>query len=158
MLTAMMIALPLSWAIPAIFASCSVIPSFRVLLRDPFLRVDDEDRNVCSLDRAHGADDHIALKIFLDLVLSPKTCRIDENVVLAVVPDPCIDRVPRRTGNIGDDHAVLPDQFIYDRRFSDIRLSDDRDIDGVVFHFFTGPVAEMADHLVQKITDAGAVR
>ena len=75
--TAMITPFPLSWAIPAILASCSVTPSAASITIN---------YHICPLYCCYGTDNAVTLQLFLDLVLSAKSCSIDKNIFLAV---PC---------------------------------------------------------------------
>ena len=131
--------------------------NLRVLLRDALLGVDHEDRYVRSLDRAYRADDHIALKVLLDLILAAKSRRIDKDVFLAVVPDPGVNGVPGRPRDVGDNNSVLADQTVYDRRLAYVGFTDDCHVDRVVLFLLAGPCPEVFHHFIEHIADSGAV-
>ena len=131
--------------------------NLRVLLRDALLGVDHEDRYVRSLDRAYRADDHIALKVLLDLILAAKSRRIDKDVFFPVVFYSGVDGVPGRSGDVGDDHSVLPDQPVHDGRLADVGLSYYRHVDRVVLFLLAASCPEVFHYLIEHISDTGAV-
>ena len=62
--------------------------------------VDDQDRDVRPLHRAHAAGDHVVLQVLLDLVPAPDAGRVDKDIFLSVVGDPGVDRIPGRSGYV----------------------------------------------------------
>ena len=100
--TAMIIPFPRSWAIPAILASCSVTPS---------VAIDQKNDDICALYGRYCTDDAVPLQLLFDLVFSSKTCGIDENIFISIVHDRGIDRIARRSGDIGYDDTVRAQQF-----------------------------------------------
>ena len=68
-----------------------------------------------------------------------------------------IDRVTGRSGNVGDDHAVLAQQLIDHGALSDIRLTDEGDLDGIILVLFCRLNREVPDHLIEHVADAELV-
>ena len=128
-----------------------------VLLGDPFLGVDHEDRDIRSLHRADRAHDHIALQVLFDLVLAPEACSINEDVLLAVMLYARVDGVAGRSRDVRDDQPVLSDQPVYNRRFADVGLSDDCDVDRFVLFFLAASLFKPLDDLVKHVADPCAV-
>src|SRR5699024_8999002 len=103
------------------------------------------------LHGGYGADNAVALDLFLDLVLSAQSRRINEDVIPLVIADLRVDRVPGRSRYIGYDHPVLPYQLVDDRGFPHIGLADDGHPWTVVILLLTAAVGEILYHLLQHI-------
>ena len=109
---------------------------FRILLRDSFLRINDENTDIRPLDRRNGTNNHKAFQLFLDLVLAPQSRRINKNIISPMILHGRIYGISGRSGDIGNNQSVCPDQFIDDRRLPHVRLSDDRNRNCILFFLF----------------------
>ena len=65
-----------------------------------------------------------------------------------------IDRISRGSRHIGDDHALLAQKFIDNRRFPNVWLSDNRNSRTIVFFLFSCMFREMSGHFIQHIANS----
>ncbi len=98
-----------------------------VAVDDPLDGVDEEDRDVRSLDRADRPEQRVLLDALLDPAAAPDAGRVDEHDPPAVPLDHGVDRVPRCSGQLGHDGAPGAHERVQEARFTDVRPADDRD-------------------------------
>ena len=79
----------------------------RVLLGHAFVRVNQNQAHVRALDGRDGAQVRIFLDRIVDLGLAAHTGGVDEQVLAELVFKVAVDRIARRTGDVGDDHALF---------------------------------------------------
>ena len=124
----------------------------RILLCHALRGIDDHEDYIRPFHSGHCADDAVAFQFFLDLVLSSEPCGIDKDILSSVVHDLCVHCISGGACNIGDDHPVLPEKTIDDRRFSHIGLSHDGDAGTVVLLVLSGPFRKMCSHCIKHIS------
>src|SRR5207302_6938510 len=102
------------------------------------------------------------LRVVLDPLpmppLAPQTGRVDEHERPPVVLEDGVDRVARRSGDLGDDHALPSEQGVDEARLADVRPAEDRDTDRLLADLEpTAPsyTGKLLDHVVEQV--AGAV-
>ena len=66
------------------------------------------------------------------LPLPPQAGRVDEAVDALVAPEDRVDRVARRSGHVGDDDPLPPDECVQERRLADVGAAEDGDADRLV--------------------------
>ena len=86
----------------------------RILFRDPFYRIDDHDDHIGTFYSRYGTDNTVTFQFFFDLAFSSQSCSVDKDIFFAVPGNSRIDRITCRSGNIGYDTAILPQQSVYD--------------------------------------------
>ena len=64
--------------------------------------------------------------------LAAKTRRVDEHERRLAALQHGVDRVARRAGDVGDDHALPGRERVQERRLADVRPAEDRDADRLV--------------------------
>ena len=69
-----------------------------------------------------------------------------------------VDRVARRPGDVGDDHALLAEQRVQERRLADVRPAEDRDADRLVADDRLGPARQLRHDLVEQVARAVPVQ
>ena len=129
-----------------------------ILLGHAFRRIDHEYRHITALHSAYGTDDHIFFQFFFDLILAAQSCRIDKDIFFIVALQSCIHGISGGAGNIRYDQTLFPDQAVDDRRFSHIRLSDDRYLWRIILFRFRRSFREIGDHLIEKIAQSLPLR
>ena len=129
-----------------------------ILLRHALLRIDDENGNVCALYGAHGAHDHKMLELFLDLILSAKSRRINKDIFLATIFDLRVHGIPCSACDVRDDQTILTKELIDDGGFPYVRLSDDGDLRPFIFLFLRTALREMCTDGLKHVPQSGAVR
>ena len=132
--------------------------NFGILFGNALLGVDYKHYHVGTLHSSHGTDDHIPFQLFFDFIFPAQSCRIDKDIFFSVMHHLRVYGIPGSAGNIGYDYPVFSDKLINNRRFPDIRFSDDGDSGPVVLILRLGPVREMPDDLIQQIADPHPVR
>src|SRR3954449_12267387 len=128
----------------------------QVLARDPVVRVADDERDVGALDRALGAQRRVVLDRVLDLGLAAQARGVDEDHLAPIDLEREVDRVARRAGDVGDDHALGAEQAVDERRLADVRAPDDREADRVVLLLGLFLVGEHRDDPVEQVAGAEA--
>ena len=73
-----------------------------ILFCDPLYGIDHHDNNIGTF------------QFFFDLAFSSQSCSVDKDIFFAVPGNSRIDRITCRSGNIGYDTAILPQQSVYD--------------------------------------------
>lgn len=86
--------------------------NFGILLGDTLGCIDQKNDDICALYGRYCTDDAVPLQLLFDLVFLSKTCGIDENIFISIVHDRGIDRIARRSGDIGYDDTVRAQQFV----------------------------------------------
>ena len=104
-----------------------------ILLGNAFGGIYYKNGHIRALYRRNGTNDHVFLKFFLYLVLTPKARGIYKDIFPAFMLYDRIYRISRGTRDIGNYEPVLADELINDRALSDIGLSDYGDLRPVIF-------------------------
>ncbi len=94
-----------------------------VLLCNALGGIDQKNNDICALYGRYCTDDAVPLQLLFDLVFLSKACGIDENIFISIVHDRGIDRIARRSGDVGYDDTVRAQQFVDQGGFSDVRFS-----------------------------------
>jgi len=95
-----------------------------VLLGYTFLCVYHKQCHITALYRSHSADYAVSLYIFIDFALASYAGRVYKYILFSVHRKRRIYRVPRRSRYRRYDNPVFTKDFIYERRFPNIRLAD----------------------------------
>ena len=130
----------------------------RILLGDAFLRVDDEHGHITALHRGDGTDDTVSFQLFLYLALSAQTRRVDEHILLSVSRHGRVNGVSGCSGNWGDDHSVLAQQLVNNRRLAGVRLTNNGDLRPLILFLLRCRVRKMLHHLVKHIAKSHFAR
>ena len=69
-----------------------------------------------------------------------------------------VDRVAGRAGHVGDDHPLLPEQRVQERRLADVRPAEDRDPDRLVAGLRLPLPGQQLDDPVEQVAGAVAVQ
>ena len=85
-----------------------------ILFCDPLYGIDHHDNNIGTFHSCDRADDAVAFQFFFDLAFSSQSCSVDKDIFFAVPGNSRINRITCRSGNIGYDTAILPQQSVYD--------------------------------------------
>lgn len=88
----------------------------------------------CIAVGAEAESDNMFLILF-DLAFTAQSGGINKDILRFVVYDLGIDRITGSTRNVGNDHAVLAQQLINNRRLSYVRLTDDGYLRTVILLF-----------------------
>ena len=104
-----------------------------VLLRHALDGVDEDQTDVCALNGGDGAEVGIFFNGVIDLGLAPHSGGIDEAAFAEFVFKIAVDGVARRSGDIGDNDALLPENAVEQAGFADVRPSADSDHSGFRF-------------------------
>ena len=82
---------------------------------------------------SHISTKHAVLfYLLVYLGLAADSCRINKHIFLTVTLNARIDSVTGSTCDIRHYHSLLARNFIYKRRFTRIRLTDDRNLDSIL--------------------------
>ena len=103
-----------------------------ILLRHSFCRIDNHKHYVCSFHGCYRTDNTVAFQFFFDFILSAKSCRINKNIFFSVMKNFSINGVSCCSRDIRDDYSILSEQFIDNRRLSDVRFPYDRNPRAVI--------------------------
>ena len=97
----------------------------QVLGGDAVGRVAHDERDVGPLGRALRAQRRVVLDRVAHLALAPHAGGVDERHPAVAHDERHVDRVARRAGHVGDDHAVLAQEAVDERGLADVRPPDD---------------------------------
>ena len=128
-----------------------------ILLGHTLLRIDHDKTHVRAVDCHRGTQHAVAFDIVVHLGLFSHTGGIDEDVFALLVFKVGVDGVARRAGDVADDHALGAEDAVRQRRFTDIGLADDGDLDNVVLFVLFLLRREILQTCVQQIARAVAV-
>src|SRR5205807_8849781 len=84
-------------------------------------------------NRALGTGHAVELDVRADAPLTANAGRVDGDKHLAVTLETDIDAVPRRAGNLADDHPLALGQAVDERALAGIAAADDGELQGRVF-------------------------
>ena len=101
----------------------------RSLLDDALGGVDEDERDVGALRRLERAQLRVVLDPLALLALAAQAGGVDEDERLVAALQHRVDRVARRPGTLGDDHPLLAEERVQERRLADVRPAEDRDAD-----------------------------
>ncbi len=109
-----------------------------------------------------AAAERAQLRVVLDplplLALAPQAGRVDEQEGAVVALQHRVDRVARRAGDVRDDHALLADERVQERRLAHVRAAEDGDADRLVAERRPALAREQRDDLVEQVAGAVAVQ
>ena len=128
-----------------------------VLLRHALDGVDEDQADVCALNGGDGSEIGIFFNGVIDLGLAPHSGGIDEAVFAEFVFKIAVDGVARRSGDIGDNDALLPENAVEQAGFADIRLADDGNVDDLALVLLLGGGGEVRNAPVEQVAGAVAV-
>ena len=74
--------------------------------------------------------------------------------VVSTADEHRVDRVARRPGHVGDDHALFPEERVQERRLADVRAAEDRDPDRLVADRRLVRSRQSRDDLVEQVARA----
>src|SRR5512132_94476 len=83
---------------------------------------------------------------------------VDEDEGVVATFEDSVDRVTGRARRLRDDHAVVPEDRVQQRRLTDVRPPEDRDADCVVGSLLTPGTGKLLDDLVEEIAAAVPVQ
>src|SRR5438034_8538943 len=93
--------------------------------------VDQDERDVGSLGRLERAELGVVLDSLSMLPLPAKSGRVDEDERAVAALEDGVDRVARRSRNLGDDDSLAADDRVEVRRLAHVRMTEDRDADRI---------------------------
>ena len=128
-----------------------------VLLRKTDRGIDEDDAHVCPVHRHFGAQVAVMLNGILHLALAAQAGSIDERKYAVLVFDGGIHRVAGRTGDVGNDHALLPQDSVQQAGLADIRLADDGNIDDLALVLLFLFLRQMLKDGIQQVARAVSV-
>ena len=131
-----------------------------ILLDDSLRRVDEDERDVGPLRGFERAQLRVVLDALAMLALAAQPRGVDEHERSVTALEHGVDRVARRPGDLGDDHALAAEQCVYEARLADVRAAEDRDADRFRRELLTRRSSvrlEVADDLVEQVAGAVAV-
>ena len=128
--------------------------NFGILLGDTLGCIDQKNDDICALYGRYCTDDAVPLQLLFDLVFLSKTCGIDENIFISIVHDRGIDRIARRSGDVGYDDTVRAQQFVDQGGFSDVRFSNNGDARNLALLLVFHLRFKVSCHLIEHIADA----
>ena len=102
----------------------------QVLRGDTVAGVADDERDVGALGGALRAQRRVVLDRLGDLRLAAHAGGVDDHDVAAVDLERQVDRVARRAGLVGDDHAVAAGEAVDERGLADVGPPDHGEADG----------------------------
>ena len=129
----------------------------RILLGHAVVCVQQDQAHVRALDGGDGAHVAVFFHRVVHLGFAAHPGGVDEQILAGLVFKIAVDGVARRPGHVGDDHALLAEDAVEQAGFSDVRLSDDGDLDDVLV-ILVGVIFREGIHAgVQQVARAVAV-
>src|SRR5205823_2518775 len=99
---------------------------------DTLAGIADDKRHVGALSRALGAKLRVVIDSARHLRPAPETRRVHEHDPSSVDVELGVDRVPRRTRLLVNDHALLPEKGVDERRLANVGPADNREANDVL--------------------------
>ena len=126
--------------------------NLRVLLCHPLCSVYHHNHHICPVNGCHSTDNAVTLQFFFDLVFPAKTCRINKSVFFPIVLYQGINGISGSAGDVGNNHAVLSQNFINQGRFSHIGFSHYGNFRNVALLFLSCVFIKMGHYFFQHIS------
>ena len=98
----------------------------QVLIGNTFLSIDHDQSDVTAVQGFESLDHRVLFKLLRDSAFAPDAGCIDQHIAPIIIGKSCINAVAGRSRRRVGDHAFIAEQTINERRFSDIRPTDDR--------------------------------
>ena len=127
----------------------------QVLVDDTLARVHEHERDVGALRSLERPQLGVVLDSLPLLALASETGGVHEHERGLAAAKHGVDRVPGGAGNLGDDHALAPEQRVQERRLPHVRTTEDRNPDRLLADGSLALSGEPRDDVVQEV--AGAV-
>ena len=90
------------------------------------------------------------------LAADPRGVDEDERPVAAL--EDRVDRIARRAGQVGHDHALVAEDRVQQRRLADVRAAEDRDADRIVGSLHASGSRKLVDDHVEEVAAAVPVQ
>ena len=119
--------------------------------------IDQEQGDVCPLQRFAGTQHRIEVGIFCDLGFAAYPGRVYQPVAAPVEFNVDIDRVTRCPGSRGDDDPALANQLVQESRLADVGAADDGHPRNVVLALDIRLLWKRPDDPVQELAHSPAV-
>ena len=129
-----------------------------ILLSYSFCRIDHNQDHIRSFYCRNCTNNTVALQFLFDLILTAKSCCINEYILFSIVHYFRVNGISCSSGNIGYDHTVFSDQTVDDRRLPNVRLPNDCNSRTVIFLFLACPFRKICQNLIQHISDSNSFR
>jgi hypothetical protein len=118
---------------------------------EAFARVYEDERDVPAL---RGLD-RTQLREVLDALplppLAAQARRVDQDELRVPAFEHGVDRVPRRPGSVGDDHAVLTDELVQQARLPHVRPAENGHPNGVLTDLVPRLARKLVDDAVEQV-------
>ena len=125
-----------------------------ILFRHALGGINDNNHDVRTLHRCHGADDAVAFQFFLNLALAAQAGRVDEHIGHAVINNFSVHRIPCGACDIAYNDPVLTEKLIDDGGFAHIGLAHNRNPWAVILFLFDLLPVKMLHHFIQQVSDS----
>ena len=130
----------------------------QILGGDAVAGVADDERDVGALGGALRAQRRVVLDRVGDLRLAAHAGRVDEHQPAPVDHQRHVDRVARRAGELGDDHALLAEEAVDERGLADVGPADHGQADASRRPRARSSAGQQLDDAVEQIARAEALR
>ena len=128
-----------------------------VLLRDPFVGVDEDEAHVTTVDGHGGTEDGELLHSVVYLGFFAHTGRVDEDILAELIFKVAVHCVPGGAGHVADDDPLLPQDAVDQGGLAHVGLADDRHLDDVLLLLVLYVVGEILETGVQHLVHPQAV-
>ena len=128
-----------------------------ILLDDPLGRIEEDERDIGSFGSLKRSQLGVVLDSLPLLATSTQARGIDENERRIAALQHRVDRVTRRSRNLGDDDPLAADEPVQERRLADVRTAEDRNPDRLGPDRDLGRAGQAPDDLVEQVAGAVAV-
>ena len=129
-----------------------------VLFGNALGRVDHDDADVRALDRQQRTHDREFLDLLVHLALLADAGGVDEGELAVRIVHIGVNAVARRTGDVGDDNALLTQHAVEQAGLADVRLADESHADALVVLLFLVCRREVLVSRVEQLTHTVAVQ
>ena len=128
-----------------------------VLLRDPFVGVDEDEAHVTAIDGHGGTEDGELLHPVVYLGFFAHTGGVDEDVFAELIFKIAVHCVPGGAGHVADDDPFFPQDTVDQGGLAHVGLADDRHLDDILLLRFLHLVGEILEAGVQHLVHPQAV-
>ena len=128
-----------------------------ILVDEPLRRIDQDEGDVGLIGGGEGAELGVVLDALALAPFAPQARGVDEDERRVAAPEDGVDRVPRRPGLVGHDHAFLTEERVQEARLPDVRPAEDRNPDRLFADLGRPRTGKLRDDPVEEIAGSVAV-
>ena len=151
-------------SIPFIYSNDNTLSSFmsntcdlRILLCNTLRRIDHYDNNIRTFYSSYCTDHTVSLNFLFHFTFTAKSGCINKNIIFTLPLHSGVYCISCSSGNVGNDHTVFSQKFIYQRGFTYIWFTYNSNSRDLIILICIRILRKMFDHFIEHISQSHTV-